>query len=174
MRLGLRPADDRVLDLVREHLLELSARLFRGHDHDPRALQSPDPTVELFGELLQVLVDERFDVALVASLRPAALVVAARRLVELVDELFEPAGTHDVHGSALPPHDRNQRAVPTADKRHERREVELTADRDLVGNRIAERQRSPSVVEPSAEDRNSARAVSIEVALEEITNPGQV
>src|SRR6266550_437622 len=38
VRLGVRPTDDRVLDLVREHLLELGAGLLRRYDHDPRAL----------------------------------------------------------------------------------------------------------------------------------------
>src|SRR5947209_8049966 len=108
-----------------------------------------------------MLVDERFDVPLVARLRPAALVVAPGRLVELVDELLEPAGAEDVDRSALAADDRNQRSVPPTDERDERREEELPADGDLVGHRIAERQCPPCVVEPGAEERDAARAVAV-------------
>src|SRR5436305_8868925 len=84
-----------------------------------------------------MLVDDRFDMPLIARLRPAALVVAAGRLVELVDQLLEPAGAQDVDGSPLTADDRDQRSVAAADERDERREVELPADGDLVGHRIA-------------------------------------
>ena len=121
-----------------------------------------------------MLVDERFDMPLIARLRPAALVVAAGRLVELVDELLEPAGAQDVDGSALTADDRDQRSVAAADERDERREVELAANGDLVGHRIAQRQCPPCVVEPGAEDGDAARAVSVEVALKEVANPDEI
>ncbi len=121
-----------------------------------------------------MLVDERFDMPLIARLRPAALVVAAGRLVELVDELLEPAGAQDVDGSPLTADNRDQRSVAAADERDERREVELAANGDLVGHWIAQRQCPPCVVEPGAEDGDAAGAVSVEIALEELANPGKI
>ena len=111
---------------------------------------------------------------LIARLRPAALVVAAGRLVELVDQLLEPAGAQDVDGSPLTADNRDQRSVAAADERDERREVELPADGDLVGHRIAQRQRPPCVVESGAEDGDAAGAVSVEVALKEVANPDEI
>src|SRR6266540_3675767 len=72
--LGARPADDRLLHLLREHALELGSRLLRGDDDDPRRAQLPDRLVERVGDLAKVVVDELLDVPLVARLRPAALV----------------------------------------------------------------------------------------------------
>src|SRR5204863_295817 len=70
VRFRMRPADDRILHLVREHLFEVCARLPRRHDDDPRTLQSPHATIELLvGQLLRGLrplftrVDERVDAA---------------------------------------------------------------------------------------------------------------
>jgi hypothetical protein len=114
------------------------------------------------------------DVALVTGLRPAALVVPARCLVELVDELLELAGAQDVNGPALAAHDGDQRAVAAPDERDERRQVELAADRDLVLDRIGERQRSPGVVETGHEHGSAARAVAVEVAGEEIADPPEI
>src|SRR5436305_12945963 len=99
-----------------------------------------------------MLVDDRFDMPLIARLRPAALVVAAGRLVELVDQLLEPAGAQDVDGSPLAADDRDQRSVAAADERDERREVELPADGGRVGRRMAPRPGPACVGEPCAGD----------------------
>src|SRR5436190_22324968 len=114
------------------------------------------------------------DVPLVAGLRPAALVVAARRLVELVDELLELARAQDVHGSAFATNDGDQRAVPAPHERDERGQVELPGNRDLVVDRITERERPPGVVETCYEHGGRARAVAVEVAGEEIADPAEI
>src|SRR4029078_4868573 len=87
--LGRRPADDRLAGLVREHVLELGAGLFGGDDDQARPAQPAHAPLDVLGDLLQVVVDELLDVPLVARLRPAALVVAARRVVGLLDDLLE-------------------------------------------------------------------------------------
>src|SRR5262249_50460104 len=173
MRVGLRPADDCVLDLVRKHLLELGPGLLRRDYDDPGTVQPPHAPVELFRDFLQVLVNEGFDVASVTRLRPAALVVPPRCLVELVDDLFEPAGANDGDRATLSPDDRDQRPVTTTDKRDERRQEELSRHRDLVVDRTAERQRPPGVVEPRAEDGCAPRAVTVELVQEVVANPGE-
>jgi hypothetical protein len=137
-------------------------------------LQAAHAPVELLGDLLQVLVDERLDVTLVARLRPAALVVPARLLVELIDELVEPASPKHVHRAALSPHHRHERTVASTDERHERRQIELTSDRDLVGNRIRERRRPPDVVEAGREDGDATGAVTVELGREKLPDPHQV
>src|SRR5262249_59000264 len=62
VRICLGPADDRVPDLVRENLIEPGARLLCRHDHDPRALQTPDLPVELPGDAPQWCALELLDV----------------------------------------------------------------------------------------------------------------
>ena len=137
-------------------------------------MQTADASIELFRDFLQMLVDERLDVSLVARLRPATLVMPSGRLVELVDELLELSGAQDVDGSTLPADHGDQRSLTTADERDERGKVELPTHSDLVGDRIAEGQRSPRVVESRAEDRHAAGTVAVEIALEELSDPSEV
>ena len=152
VRLGGRPADDRLARLVREHVLELRARLLGGDDDQARAAQPAQVPVDVLGDLLQVVVDELLDVPLVARLRPAALVVAAGRVVGLLDDLLEPAGAQAEEVAALAADEHHQRALAAADQRDERREVEAAADLDRVRHARAQRQRRPEVVERRAED----------------------
>ena len=123
---------------------------------------------------LQVLVDELLDVPLVAALRPAALVVLPGRLVVVLGDLLEPAGAEAVQLSLFAPDDRDDRPVPAAHERDERRKVEVTADLRAVPDRLRQRERPPEVVEPGREDREALGAVSLEVVVEPGCDPLEV
>src|SRR5205085_578920 len=122
VRLGLRPADDRALDLLGEQSSELGARLLRRDDDDVRA-RPPLERVELLRDAAQVLEDEVLDVPPVARLRPAALVVPARLLLGPVNDLPETTRAQPEELAALAADDRDDRAVAAADERRERREA---------------------------------------------------
>ena len=142
VRLRLGRADDDVLDLVRERVKELRARLLRADDDDLRGLQPADCPVELRGDVLQVLGDELLDVARVARLRPAALVVAARLVLGAVDDLLEPPGAKAEDLAALAADEGDDRAVVAADELRERREMETAAYVHLVRHGAGQRERA--------------------------------
>src|SRR5580765_832250 len=169
-RVGLRarPPDDGLPRLLRQDVLELRPRLLGGDDDQARPAQPAQALVDVLGDLLQVVVDELLDVPLVARLRPAALVVAARRLVVLVDDLLESAGAQAVEVAALAADEDDERSLPAPHQGDERLEVEAAADLDRVRDAGAQRQRHPEVVERRAEDRQSERAVAVELLLEVI------
>src|SRR6266516_5631054 len=108
VRLGGSPADDRLLDLARELLLELGARLLAGHDNHARPPQPTHRPLQRRRHVFEVILDELFDVPLVARLRPAALVVPPVLLVELVRQLLEPAAAQPVEIPPLAPHERDE------------------------------------------------------------------
>src|ERR671937_2242917 len=171
MCLGRRPADDRLLPLVRELLLQLRARLVRGdHDH-AGTTEAPYLAIEPVGDIAQVLLDELLDVPLVARLRPAALVVTARLLLEMLLELLQPTGPQTVQIAALAPDEGDDRAFATPHEGHERREVERPPDLDRVPHRLAQGQVVPDVVETGAKDRVAARALAAELLREEPAEP---
>ena len=78
--------------------------------------------LELLRHRLVVLEAEVVDVALVAGLRPAALVVPALRLLGAVGDLDEPAPAEREQPALLPSDDGDDRAVAASDQRHERAE----------------------------------------------------
>ena len=98
-----RPADHRLPHVVRKCLFELRPRVLGADDDDPRELAFAALTLEVLGDVPQVPLGELVDVALVARLRPAALVVAAGRLVVLVDQLLEAGGAEAEDLPALAP-----------------------------------------------------------------------
>src|SRR5439155_24682131 len=132
--LGGGPADDRLLDLVGELFLELGARLLAGDDDHSWPTKAPQPPVEGRRDVLEVILDELLDVALVARLRPAALVVPARLLVELLFELLEPPSPEPVEIPPLTTDDSYEQALAPPDERHERPQVEHPTDLDPVGH----------------------------------------
>src|SRR5688500_1696989 len=103
---------------------ELRARLLRADDDHLGALQPPHDSVELRGDVLQVLCDELLDVARVTRLRPAALIVPARLVLGTVDDLHEPPGAKAKDLPALAADERDDRAVVAAHELGERRQVE--------------------------------------------------
>src|SRR6185503_4573243 len=135
-RVGVRarPADDRLPRVVRERALELRSSLLGRDDDQLRPAQPTHLLVDVLGDFLQMVVDELLDVPLVARLRPAALVVAAGRVVGLLDDLLEPARAQAVEIAALAADEDHQRALAAPDQRDERREVEAAVDLDLVRN----------------------------------------
>jgi len=152
---------------VRKRGLELGPGLLaRDHDH-PRAAQPPQLPVDELGNLLQVVVDELVDVPLEPRLRPAALVVPAGRVVELVDELLELPAPQAEQVAALAPDEHDERALAPADERDQRGKRERVTDLDDVGHTRAQRQRLPEVVERRAEDRQPSRPIAVEVLFEE-------
>jgi thioredoxin reductase (NADPH) len=165
MGLRMRPADDRRLGFLGEQIVELGASLFRGEDHDLGMMKLPDEPIELIRNLTQVLLDELLDVALVARLRPAALIVLPRLVLGVVRDFLESTGMQAVELAALSSHDDDQRAFPTTDEGNERREIELPPHLGVVRDRLGQRKRPPHVVEPGAEDRQSMSAVARELAL---------
>ena len=118
--------------------------------------------------------DELLDVALEASLRPAALVVPAGNLVAAVDDLVEPARAQPEELAALAPDEGDDRALAAADERHERRDVELLADVDPSGTARSERDRPPDVVKACGEDGQPLRAVAIELVREALADTLEV
>src|SRR2546421_1807885 len=121
-----------------------------------------------------MVLDELLDVPLVARLRPAALVVAAGRVVVLLDDLFEPPGAEPVEVASFAADEGDEHAVVAADERHERREVELEVDQGKIGHAIAEGERVPRAVDAVAEDREPARALAAELVLEEGPEPVEI
>ena len=121
-----------------------------------------------------MLVHELLDVPLVARLRPAALVVPPGRVLGAVDDLLELSGAQPEQLTALAPDDRDDRAVPAPDERHERREVELAPDAHLVGDRLGQREHAPDVVEAGDEDREPLGPVARELVLEVVGDPLEV
>ena len=121
-----------------------------------------------------MVLGELVDVALVPRLRPAALVVLARLFLREVGDPLELPGAQPVEKAQLPADVSHDGALAAADERHERREVEVAPDLDLVGNGLAERQRLPDVVEPGAEHRDAVGAIAIELLAEEVLDPFEV
>src|SRR5205807_8841621 len=134
---------DTVERLPREHRFEVGANLLAADEHDPYAVHPPHAAIERVGDAAQVAVDDRLDVPLVPPLRPAALVVTPRHVVALVGELDQAPGFEPEQPAALPTDDGDDCALPTADERNQRREVELRADLDHVDDRPRGRQRGP-------------------------------
>src|SRR5919197_1975368 len=95
-------------------------------------------------------------------------------LVELLDELLEPAGPEPIELSPLPPDDGDQRPFAAADERHQRREVERAPDANEIRHALAQRQRLPDVVEPRAEDGVTTRALAAELLRKERAQTGGV
>jgi len=165
MRLRVRPADDRRLRFLGEQIVELGANLLGGENHDLGMMKLPDEPIESVRNLTQVLLDELLDVALVARLRPAALIVLPRLVLGVIRDLLESAGMEAVELAALSPDDDHQRAFPPADEGNERREIERAPHLGVVRDRLGQRERPPDVVEAGAEDRQPVGAVARELTL---------
>src|SRR5512132_470417 len=120
--LGLRrrPADDRVPGVTRQKLRELALHLLRTDDDDARIAEP----AQLPRELVRPPLDAR--------LRPAPLVVPARLLLEQVGDLVQASCAQAVEAALLARNDGDYRALSAADKRHERGQVELASDLELV------------------------------------------
>src|SRR5436190_3442128 len=113
-----------------------------------------------------MLLDELLDVALIARLRPAALIVATRLLIELVDDLLEAPGSQPVDLALFASDNGDDRPVATRDEGNERREVEVAAHANTFGDGLREQQRAPVVVEGGGEDGKPVRAVTLELVVE--------
>ena len=174
VRVGARPPDHGVLELGREDVGELRPRLVAGDDDDPRASEPPEEPLELLRDSLVVLEVEVLDVALVAGLRPAALVMPPLRLLGTVGDLLEPAAAQREHAALLAADDGDDRAVPAADQRHERAEQEVVGDAGGVRDPPRQREHAPDIVQPRREDRQPMSTVTIELLLEELAEPLEV
>ena len=129
--------------------------------------------VELRGDVLQVLGDELLDVALVARLRPAALVVAARLVLGAVDDLLEPPGAQPEDLAALAADERRR------SRRRRGRRAARAARGGSRGRRAtssgtepATRQRPEEVA--GREDGQPAGAFTAELVVEELADPREV
>ena len=112
--------------------------------------------VEVGGDVAEVIAGELVDVPLVASLRPAALVVTSRLLLGQVRERLEPAVRELEEQAALAVDDGDDRSLAAAEQRNERREVEVRADAHAVRHRLAQSVDAPELVEPGGEDGDAA------------------
>ena len=121
-----------------------------------------------------MLANLRLDVALIARLRPAALVVPARLLLGVVGEILEPASAEAVEVPELAADHDDEGALPAPDERHERSQVERSSHVDLVGHGFRQGKRPPDVVEPGGEDREPVRPVPLELAFVEGADPLEV
>src|SRR3954452_16122403 len=174
VRLGRRPADDGAADIVRERVLERRSRLLRGDDHDRGSTPATDLPLELLGDAPEVVFDQLLDVPLVARLRPAALIVPPRLLVELLVNLLEPAVREPVDVAAFTTDVRDEHALTAGNGRDERREVEGLADLDDVRDALAERPRLPDAVQPGGEDGEPVGPLAAELRVEEGAQPFEV
>src|SRR5207302_1220100 len=128
VRLRLRPADDRLARVRGQPRLDLASELLRRDDHELRSAQPPHALVDLAADGLEVVGDELLDVALEARLRPAALIVPARLLLALVDDLVELAAAQPEDLTALTVDERDQGPVVAAGEPDERRQPQLLAE----------------------------------------------
>ena len=174
VRLGVRPADDRVRDFGRQSLLELGASLVAADDDDAGPAESPVPVLDLLDHRLVVVVLQLLDVPLVPRLRPPALVVAAGCVLRAVRDLLEPAAAKLEHTSLLAADRSDDHAVPASEQRHERRDQEVVRDARGVGHRGREREHAPDVVRPGREHGQPAGAVPVELAVEVLVEPLEV
>jgi hypothetical protein len=174
VRVGVRPADHGRPRCAREELGELGARLARGDDHDLCGALAPEDLVELLGDAAQMSVRKLVDVTLIAGLRPATLVVPARLLFRSICGFLEAARAQAVEVPALASDHGDERALPLADDRDERGQVELVVHLHCIGNRRSQRKRPPEVVDRSAEDGKPADAVAFELRLDEASDAIQV
>ena len=114
--------------------------LLRADDHDSRSVEPPERVLELLGDRLVVLVGDVLDMALEAGLRPAPLVVAARRILRPVGDLGHLAAvSQGEHAPLLPVDDGHERTVAAPEERHERCEQEVVRDVDPIRNRGRQR-----------------------------------
>src|SRR5215207_235987 len=121
-----------------------------------------------------MVLREDVGVALDARLRPAALIVPARLLLEQVGDFVQPPGLQPVEPTLLATDHGNHRTLPAPDLRNERRKIELASDLHFVGHRLAEPDRLPQVVEPRAEHGVAAGAVTLELLVEELPDALEV
>ena len=174
MRLRRRPADDGVPHVVREDAFEVGAHVLGPDQHHAPARQPADARVECVGDAAPVPFDDLVDVALVARLRPASLVVPARHLLGLVRDLDEDAVLQAVDVAALAADGGDERRVAPPHEARERREVELGRDAHVVRNRVGGRQGAPEVVQPRREDRHPPGALPVEALVEPRLDPPEV
>src|SRR5436305_96321 len=105
-RLEVAPVADHV------HGAAVGERLVDGADEDDaHAAQLPDGCVQRVRDPAEMLADEVLDVAAVARLRPAALVVLPRRLLGVVGQLDELAAAQAVDLAPLAPDERDENAL---------------------------------------------------------------
>ena len=152
---------------MRERFLELRASLLRGDDHQRGPALLANLAVKRLRDVFQVVVHELLDVTLVARLRPAALVVTSRLVLEMLRDLFQAAGAKAIDITALAADDGDEGTLAPADQRNERRQVEAPPDLDHVWHALAQCQRPPEIVEIRREDREAVGALPVELVLEE-------
>ena len=174
VRLRRCPADERRSRLGGECIQELGPHVFRADEDDLGSVQLPPGAVELLGHALQMFVDELLDMPLIPRLRPAALVVLARRLVVVLGDLFQPSAAQPVELTLLATDDGHDRPVSPSDQRRERRKEEVTSDLRAVVDRRRQGERPPRVVEPGREHGEPLRAVSLEIVVEPLRDPLEV
>ena len=175
MRLGARPADDGALRLLREQLLELGARLLGGDDRSASASACVRTRRSSSSATSRRCSPTSFSMCRwkrACDQPPWSCLPGTSSL--LVGDLVQPAGPQAIELTSLTTDDRDDRSFTAADERHERREMELSADPDAVGNRLDERARPPDVVEAGGEDREPVGAVADEVVLEEVADAREV
>src|SRR5262245_59102634 len=173
VRLGVRPADDRLAGLVRQLRLELTSHLLGRDDDHVQPASAAKRAIDLVADGLQVVKDNVLDVPLVAGLRPAALVVLSGNLLRLVRDLLQASVAQLVDKAALPRDDRDECAVPLAELPDEGREPQLRADLPAVGGR-EQRHDAEEIVRPRREDGEGPSAVAVELVLSPVLDPSEV
>ena len=166
VRLGRGPTEQCSPHLGRKQALEAGPRLLRPDEHHAGSADSANTAIECVRDFSEVPVDDRLDVALVASLRPAALVVAAGNLRRLVGEGTQLTAAEPVDVAAFAPDVGDDGAVTMADATNERRELELLAETSLVGDRPRQQQRPEQAVELGGEGRDTTNSLPAELAPE--------
>lgn len=161
MRLGRRPSEKCGPHLGRKQALEAGPRLLGPDEHHAGSADAANRAIECVRDLSQVSVDDRLDMALVPSLRPAALAMAAGNLRGLIGEGTQPTAAEPVDVPAFAPDVRDDGAVATADAPDERCEVELPAEASIVGDRPRQEQRPEQAVDFGGEDCDAADSLPL-------------
>ena len=121
-----------------------------------------------------MLGDELLDVPTEPRLRPAALIVLSRLLLRAVDDFVQPSAAQLEDLAALAVHERDEGAVAVPCEIDERRQPELAAEVHVVRHRSRQWQHPPEVIGARDEDRDTTRAVAVELATPPLPDPLEV
>ena len=130
-----------------------------------RFLRNPCHGRSVAADVLQVLLDELLDVALVAPLRPAALIVLSRHLVAVVGDLLEPPVGEPEDPAPLAIQLRDERLPLGRHERQERGERELAVGLDVVLDGVRHGHDAPEVLAGRDEHSHAERAVAVELGV---------
>jgi hypothetical protein len=170
LHVHLHPAGEQLAQVVVELLLEVGHDLTRTADDEPLERLPLEVAQQCVAGGLQVVVLLLLHAALVARLRPAALVVLAVHVVVDPLDLAKAVGAAAEDAGVAPVHERDAPALAPRDAR-QRPDQGRVADRDPVRHGARQLQGLEQVVPVAGEDCQGVGAVGLKVVLEERPRP---